>query len=201
MEDGFHKVSKQKKIIIHRRLGDVEIEQIKKCKNYTEISLWHIKQKDLNFLSCLPNLTAIEFYGSEVDDFAALTKAENLERVFLNRIKKQEDVSFIGQLTQIKELDLMYLSKLEKFPDLSACKKLKRLRIWNCNKLFGIENIAAIPNLEEIDIVETPQKPGDLEFLIKLPNMKYFSAQFGGVKMNTVFDELLLKYGKLKHKI
>lgn len=200
MEEGFQKAKGRNKILIHKRLGEIEIEQIKKHKNCTEIALWHIKSINLDFLELLPKLKAVEFYGIHSVNFDALAKIDTLERVFLNGIKNHEDLSFINQLTQIKELDLLYLPKLEKFPDLGNCKKLKRLQIWQCKRLTDIQALTLIPNLEEFNIVDTPQTPDDLEFLIKAPNIKYVSGQFGSAKKNKQFDELLEKYGTKKYK-
>lgn len=199
MEDGFNK-TRGNKIIIENRLGDLEIEQIKKHKRATIISLCRIKHPDLNFLEILSKLKAVEFYSTKVDNFDALTRIETLESVFLNGISNHEDLSFLSKLTQLTELDLLYLPKLEKFPDLSNCKKLKRIRIWNCKRLIDIKNLSLIPNLEEICIVETPQNPNDLEFLIQSSNIKYIAAQFGGVKINNQFEDLLIKYGKTQYK-
>ena len=200
MDDGFHKATERNKIIIQKRLGDIELEQIKNHKDCTEIGLWYTKHKDLNFLEILSKLTSVDFYGIQTNSYDALTKIETLESVFLNGIKNHEDLSFINQLTQIRELDLLYLPKLEKFPDLSNCKKLKRIKIWHCKRLTNIQSLALIPNLEEISIIEIPQKPEDLEFLMKLSNIKYISGQFGRMKINKQFEELLTKYGKIQHR-
>jgi len=201
MEVGFSKATGRNKIIIHKRLGDIEIEQIKKNKNCLEIGLWHLKIENLDFLELLPKLKAVDFYGIHTTNFDALAKIHTLERVFLNGIKNHEDLSFINQLTQIEELDLSNLPKLEKFPDLSNCKKLRRLRIWQCKRLTDIQTLEFIPNLEEFNIVDTPQIPEDLEFLIKAPNIKYISAQFGSAKKNKQFEELLEKHNKVKYKL
>ncbi|WP_348800284.1 hypothetical protein [Flavobacterium adhaerens] len=199
MEEGFHKV-KGNKIIIYKRLDEHEIEQIKKHKNSTEIGLWHTKNKNLDFLQILNKLKAVDFYGIHTENFEAMATIETLERVFLNNIKNHNQLSFLGSLKQIQELDLLYLSKLEKFPDLSNCQNLKSIRIMNCKKLTNIENLAFVPNLEEINIIETPQTPEDLEFLIQLPNIKYCSAQFGKNKLNSQFEKLLMKYGKTHYR-
>lgn len=198
MEEGFRKV--KNKIIIEKRLGDLEIAKINKYKNATAIALWSTKHKDLNFLEVLSKLNSVEFYSSQIDNFDALSRISTLEHLFLNGIKNHEDLSFINQLTQIEELDLLYLPKLEKFPDLSNCKNLRRIKIWQCKRLKDIQNLALIPNLEEFDIVDTPHIPEDLEFLIKTPNIKYISAEFGGAKKNMQFDELLKKHRKVKYK-
>lgn len=198
MEEGFHKV--KNKIIIEKRLGDFEIAQINKHKNCKSIALWRIKHKDLNFLEILSKLNSVEFYSSQIENFDALSRISTLECLFLNGIKNHEDLSFINQLTQIKELDLLYLPKLEKFPDLSNCKNLRRISIWQCKRLKDIQTLTLIPNLEEFNIVDTPHIPEDLEFLIKTPNIKYISGEFGGTKKNMQFDELLKKHGKVKYK-
>lgn len=198
MEEGFNKA--KNKIIIEKRLGDIEIAQIKKHKNCKAIALWRTKLKDLTFLELLPKLTSIEIYSSQVDNFNALINIDTLEHLFLNGIKNHEDLSFINQLTQISTLDILNLPKLEKFPDLSNCKKLTKIRLWNCKKIVAIHAISNIPNIEEITFVDTPQEPNDLEFLIALNNVKYISAQFGNNKANKQFEDLLVKYGKTKYR-
>ncbi|WP_163400326.1 hypothetical protein [Flavobacterium fluviatile] len=199
MEEGFQKAKGRNKILIQKRLGEIEIEQIKKHKNSPEIGLWHIKKRDLDFLEFLPKLKIVELYSVHTVNFDALARIDTLESLFLHTIKNHEDLSFINQLTQIKELDLLYLPKLEKFPDLSNCKNLKRLRIWQCKRLTDIQSLTLIPNLEEFEIADTPQAPDDLEFLIKAPNIKYISGEFGGTKKNNLFEELLKKHGKEKY--
>lgn len=198
MEEGFHKA--KNKIIIEKRLGDVEIAQIKKHKNCKAIALWRTKHKDLTFLQILSKLNSLEFYSSQIESFDALININTLESLFLNGIKNHEDLSFINQLTQISTLDLLYLPKLEKFPDLSNCKKLTKIMLWNCKKLVEIDALKKIPNIEEIRFVDTPQEPNDLEFLIALDNVKYISAQFGSNKANKQFEDLLAKYGKTKYR-
>lgn len=198
MEEGFHKI--KNRILIERRLGVIEIAQIKKHKNCPEIALWKTKHKDLNFLELLVKLKSVEFYASYIDNYDALTRINTLECLFLNGVKNLEDLSFINQLTQIRELDLLYLPKSEKVPDLSNCKKLTKIKLYNCKRLADIDNLRLIPSLEEIDILGTPQNPDDLEFLIKLENVKYITAEFGSNKVNKQFDDLLTKYGKTRYR-
>jgi hypothetical protein len=198
MKEGFSKASN--KIIIHKRFGEHEIAKIKKHKDCTEIALWHTKHEDLNFLEMLPNLQSVEFYATHVEDYRVLIKIKSLKHLFLSGIKFHEDLSFIKDFTQIEELDLLYLPKVEVFPNLSDCKNLTKLLLWNCKRLTDITNLSLLPNLEEINIVDTPHKPEDLEFLIKLDNVKYISGQFGSQKANKVFEDLLVKYGKTQHR-
>ena len=198
MEQGFHKA--KNKIIIEKRLGDTEFAQIKKHKNCTGIALWHTKHKDLIFLEILSKLVSVEFYSSQIESFETLKTISTLEHLFLNGIKNHEDLSFINELAQIKELDLLYLPKLEKLPELYNCINLKKIMLYQCKRLVNIDALIRIPNIEEIILVDLPQEPNDLEFLMTLDNIKYISAQFGSNKANKQFEDLLAKYGKTRYR-
>ena len=98
----------------------------------------------------------------------------------------------------MEELSLVNLPKLERLPELSGCNKLKKVLLWDCKRLADIQALAAAPNLQQLDIVDTPHQPDDLEFLMKLDNIKYIDGQFGSNKANKRFEELLSQYGKMK---
>jgi hypothetical protein len=198
MKEGFNKASN--KIIIEKRLSELDIAQIKKNKDYTGIAFWQTKHENLNFLDILSSLQSIEFYATHVVDYSALINIISLEHLFLNGVKNHEDLSFINNFTQIKRLDLLNLPKLINFPNLFACKNLTKVLLWNCKRITDISNLSLITNLEEIKIVDTPHKPDDLEFLLKLDNVKYISGQFGSQKANKAFEDLLAKYGKTQHR-
>ncbi len=106
----------------------------------------------------------------------------------------------MSELTQLKQLDLLYLNQLQLLPDLSACAQLTKVMLWNCKRLTDITSLSRIPNLEELTIVDTPHKPEELEFLMRCTNLKYISAQFGTVKANRQFEELLTLHGKTRHR-
>lgn len=188
---------KVRQVILIKDVFDTkEIAKIKRYKNYSVLSLWRTKHPDLEFLKLMPGLEELGLYRTSIENYQALQEIGNLRKLFLNGITKHENLSFISPLSQIKELSLLYLPKLEKLPDLSACTGLKSVLLWNCKRLADIEALAAAPNLEQLNFVDTPHQPDDLEFLIKLDNIKYIDGQFGSIKANKRFEELLSQYGK-----
>lgn len=185
-------------ILIKDEFGAKEIAKIKKYRNYPALSLTLTKHADLEFLKLMPNLEVLELYTTTIENYGVLNKIGTLRELFLNNIRQHEDLSFISSLSQIEKLSLLNLRQLEKLPDLSRCKRLKKVFLWDCKKLKDIQALAAVPNLEQLDIVDTPQQPDDLEFLMRMDNIKYIDGQFGSNKANKRFEELLEQHGKMK---
>ncbi len=195
MREGFQKASQFNKIIINKRLNSKDLAQIEKHKTCPEIALWNTRHDDLRFLSLLSSLISLEMYGVNVKDYGALQKLP-IQKLFLNRVTPHQDLSFISQMKKLQELSLLYLPKLEVFPDLSQCKHLKKITLWNCKRLKYIESLKFIPKLQEITLIDTPQEPNDLVFLMECKQVRYISSQFGNNKSNKHFDDLLKKYKK-----
>lgn len=185
-------------ILIKDVFGAKEIAKIKRYKNYPVLSLTLTKHPDLEFLKLMPELQVLELYTTTIDNYDALNEINTLRELLLNNTRQHEDLSFIGSLSQIEKLSLLNLRQLEKLPDLSGCKGLKRVFLWDCKKLKDIQALATAPNLEQLGIVDTPHQPDDLEFLMKLENIKYIDGQFGSNKANKRFEELFKQYGKMK---
>ena len=185
-------------ILIKDTFGEKEITKIKRYKNYPALSLTLTKHADLEFLKLMPNLEELELYTTTIENYQAVQETGSLRKLLLNNIRQYEDLSFISPLTQIEKISLLNLKKLEKLPDISNCKKLRHIFLWDCKKLSDISSLASAPCLEQLDIVDTPHQPDDLEFLMKLENIKYIDGQFGSNKVNKRFEELLTQYGKMK---
>lgn len=197
MKDGFNKGVD--KIMMRGKCTDADFELIKKHNRYRAIDFWDCKLTNLDCVLPLKKLETYCQYGGSIDEYAALMHVSALKEVFLNSIDQYGDLSFVKPLTQLKKLQVLYLKKLEAFPDLSANTALTTIRIWDCKRLADISTLANIPNLESVDILGTPHTPADLEFLVKLDNIKSINATFGTVKENGLMDELLQHYGKTKH--
>jgi hypothetical protein len=200
MNEGFNKSAKFRKIIIERQFGETELTQLRKHHRYTAIALHRTRHENLEFLKLLPELQSVELYATHIADYGAMVRIDTLEKLFLSGIRPHENLSFVSELIQLKELDLLYLNQLHTLPDLSACKRLTKVMLWNCKRLTDIASLSRIPNLEEVQLVDTPQKPEDLEFLMQCHNLRYISAQFGTIKANRQFEELLVRYGKTRHR-
>ncbi len=185
-------------ILIKGVFGAKEIANIKRYKDYPALSLTLTKHPGLEFLKLMPKLEVLELYTTTIENYGVLNEINTLRELFLNNIRQHEDLSFISSLFQIEKLSLLNLRQLEKLPDLAGCKGLKGVFLWDCKKLKDIQALAGAPNLEQLDIVDTPHQPDDLAFLMKLDNIKYINGQFGSNKTNKRFEELLGQYGKMR---
>ncbi|MFB9077975.1 hypothetical protein ACFFLS_04815 [Flavobacterium procerum] len=193
MEPGF---SKHKNILfIEDRINAEDIQQLQKHKRAKTVSLTRLKLDNLEFLIPLTNLENLKLYGCTIKDWTALQDLKKMKDLFINGVKKENDnFSFLKQLIHLQELSIGYALHFNSFPDLSNSTNLKRLQLFNCKNLEDIQNVAHIPNLEKFGIVVTPQNPGNLEFIMQLPTIKYMSGAFGGKKIDEEFHALLAKY-------
>lgn len=193
MNKGFNKLKSG--IFLEDRVNEEDIEQIKKNKRCKTITLTRIKSDNLNFLLGLKSLNSLKMYNCKINDYSALSSFESLTDIFINGIKSTEiDFSFLSKVENLEKLGIGYVFHFKSFPDLSSCVNLKRVSIFNCKNLTDISKIMLIPNLNSLGIVETPQKPLDLEFIMKKKSLTSMSGAFGGVKVDKLFRELLENY-------
>lgn len=194
METGF---KKHKGIIfIERRISAEDIEKLQKYKSTKIVSFTKLQLENLDFLLPLTQLEDLRLYDCNIKDPSALFQFKKLKILFFNGVKiENNDFSFLNQLINAEEISIGYAPEFKSFPDLSNCLKLKKLKLFNCTRLENIDCIALIPALESFSIVVTPQKPNDLEFVMKMPFLKYMSGAFGGKKIDEEFHFLLRKHG------
>jgi hypothetical protein len=144
----------------------------------------------------LKELEDLRIYRCDIKDPSALCKLQKLTKLFINNVKKENDnFSFLNHLDSLEKLSIGYAALFTSFPDLTNCKNLKRVNLFNCKKLEDINKIKNIKNLEAFSIVETQHKPHDLEFIMKMPTVKFMSGAFGGKKVDQEFHDMLDQYG------
>jgi hypothetical protein len=194
METGFKKNNGI--IFIERRINADDLRNLQKYKKTKVVSFTKLQLENLDFLVPLTELEDLRLYECSIQDPSALSHFEKLRSLFINGVRNENnDFAFLSQLTAIEQISIGYAPQFRKFPDLSNCQKLKNVTLFNCKRLENIDQVALIPNLEKFSIVETPQKPNDLEFVMKMPSLKYLSGAFGGKKVDEEFHLLLEKYG------
>ena len=182
-------------IFIEDRINEDDIIELNKNKKCETITLTRIKHSNLDFLTNLKQIKSLRLYNCSINDFSKLEQLNNLTEIFINGIKGTEiDFSFLRKIEKLEKLGIGYVFHFKSFPNLSSCLNLKRISIFNCKNLADISKIELIPNLESFGIVETPQKPLDLEFIMKQKSIKTMSGAFGGAKIDKTFHELLEKY-------
>jgi hypothetical protein len=194
METGFNKF--ETGIFIERRFNNDDMSQFLKHKRSKKLTLTGLKLESLDFLLNMKELEDLKLYSCTIGNSSALCELKKLKFLFFNGVRKPNDnFSFLTAVTSLEKLGIGYATYFEKFPDLSDCKKLKELQFFNCKNLVDISNVTKIPYLERFDIVVTPQKPNDLEFIMQKPTIKFMAGAFGGKKINDEFEDMLTKYG------
>jgi hypothetical protein len=200
MKPGFNKIDTKvaRKLILHKRCNEADLEKLYKAKDFSEIAIWNIKVESLAFLLPMTKLKHLELYGCSIADYSDLQKIRSLQSLFLNGVNNT-DLAFIGKLPALRELSLLYLRSISALPNLSNCKKLSSITLWNCKQLRDIASLRSISSLKALNVVDIPQSPKDLEPFIKMPSVKTVAAQFGNTKLNNEFEALLAKHNKKQH--
>lgn len=152
-----------------------------------------IKARDLDFISSLTGLQSLHLYKCEIDH-KQLARFESLDELFINGTKIQT-LDFLSDMISLKSLAIGYAPLIETIPDISACTQLRELKFFHCKRLADIGNVALAKNLERFEVLATPQKPGDLVFVMKQPKMKAMAGAFGSQKLDAEFRSLLEVHG------
>jgi hypothetical protein len=186
------------KVLINKRLNDSDLKKLQQTTDCETLAIWNLKLPSLEFLSSVPTLRSVELYAGSVADYSVLPKLPKLKVLFLNGVGNV-DLAFVSDMKQLRKLSLLYLRKFKALPDLRKCRALAHVMLWNCKQLTNVTSLAHAPALAALEILDTPQQPKDLEFVIKKSTVKTVAAQFGSSKLNLEFDGLLEKHGKKRH--
>jgi hypothetical protein len=152
-----------------------------------------VKAPDLDFISCMTGLQSLHLYKCEIEH-KQLAQFKSLDELFINGTKIRA-LDFLPEMTFLKSFAIGYAPLIETVPDISACTQLRALKFFHCKRLADIKNVALAENLERFEVLATPQKPGDLVFVMKQPKMKAMSGAFGSQKLDAEFHALLAAHG------
>lgn len=189
------------KVIIEGKFAEQEQELlIEKYKSKKVFEFWRTQLKSLTFLKDLPNLEDLGLINVKVDDINALSEVNTLKRLFLNELKLNSGWGFLQNLTQIEELHILNIKGELTLPDLQKLDHLKTFRLWGCKGLADISILEKIPNLEEVELVDTALTLENLLPLFEKPSIKYLSSSFSKKKDKELFKEYLNKYGKKAYR-
>ncbi len=119
------------------------INVISQLENLTSVCFLSSKFDSLEFLENL-NLTSFRLYGSRTKNYKSLNKLKNLKHFWLKTNTNWEDFSFIENLSQLESIELMYCSGIKKIPKCSHLNNLKKVAIFDCNKLEDITELKKI---------------------------------------------------------
>lgn len=118
------------------------ISTLKLLKNIQFVST---KLENFKFLENLP-IENFRNYGSRVKSFEDLKNLKELKKIWIKTNTKIENIDFIEDLYNVEEIELLYVSKITKIPNLGHLKKLKKVFIFECNRLEDIKEIKKLKN-------------------------------------------------------
>lgn len=189
------------KVVIEGKLSEPDQEfLIEKYKSKKIFELWRTQLKSLAFLKNLPKMESLSLINTKVEDPGALAEISTLKNLFLNEFKPSSGWDFLANLTQIEELHILNTKGELALPDLQKLDNLKAFRIWGCKGFADISILKNVPNLEEVELVDTALTPEKLLPLFEKPSVKYLNAPFSTKKDNELFQEYLNKYGKKAYR-
>lgn len=114
-------------------------------KNLKTLWLASTKLKGFDFLQGL-QLETIGNYGGRVESFEFLPNIQTLKKIWIKTNSKIENIDFIEQLSNLEDIELQYVAKVTKFPKCDHLKKLKRIFVFECNRLEDISEVKKLKN-------------------------------------------------------
>lgn len=172
----------------------------KKYAGKTSFNLRRMKLESLSFLGAFEGIRDLSFVNVKVADASALTELGALERLFLNGVTVGAGFGFLSKLAALEELHLLNLRGPLELPSLTDLGALTKFRVWGCKGFSDLSILQEVPNLEELELVDTALEPDDLLPLLGKTSVRFVAAQFKTKKHNDVFSEHLTKFGKTRYR-
>jgi hypothetical protein len=172
------------------------IGAINKLRKLERIVLRSISTKDVSYLEGLENLWSVDIKLGGIKNLDSLAKVKNLKYLELWQILGLADLSFITDIPSLQYLFIQSLKRVTKLPRLDRSYNLRRLYLENLKGLTDLSSLEFAPALDEFCyVVALNQRPENLLLVLRNKNVKSVLCGLGG-KKQSVFDELVLRYGK-----
>lgn len=167
-----------------------------KARNRVELELWRLSLTDLEFLVEFVGLTDVKIYYCKIDDASALRDLPALRSLFINGARFKSGLDFLGNLPVLEELDLLNFRGTFTVPSLSGLGKLSRFRAWGCKGFTDVAAVAAAPNIDQVNLVDTNLEPDSLMPLLQHDTLSALTVTFATQAKTRVFEGMLEQYGK-----
>lgn len=189
------------KVVVQDKFSSVEEETLnKKYKDKMEFEFWRTNLQSLSFLESFDKIKSLSLINTKLDDTSALSRLDTLDRLFLNGIKPASGWAFLENLKQIRELHILNIKGEFVIPSLGELDSLRTFRVWGCKGFADVSSLLGVPNLEEVELIDTALLPEDLLDLFAKPSLRYVNARFSTKKNNDLFAEYLLKFNKKQYR-
>ena len=175
--NGMYALKDLKKLTINDIRREVDILEFPKLT-----TLYVNLECNIQNISFNNNITSlgVRLYKSKSKTFEEYQKLNNLAELRLTQTNLK-DLSGIKNLTKLKYIELNYNRSLLDISELAECKNLEEIQMSNCKKIHNLtQTLENIPTLKKI-ILSDCGEIQNLEFVKKLPNLKFIS--FVGTKV------------------
>jgi hypothetical protein len=186
---------KAEHVVAKGPLSKRDLTTLHKYRDQQTLTLQRVEADSFDFIADWTDLRSLTLYGCKIGDWSPLAKLKRLDHLFINTVRdKTPDFSFLSRLEKLTDLGIGYVPHLTALPDMSRCKRLRRLSLFNLQRLKDLSAVLKIKNLQSFHIVVTPQGPSDLIDIMAMPKMKFMTGSFGTRKKNELFRELMAKH-------
>lgn len=103
---------------------------LNEMKSLTSLSIRGITLEDFSFLKDI-GLEELNLFWNYNDDLSGVGELTTLKEIYLWRINRLSDISFLEKLTSLETIRLEYLCHVTGLPDLSRLKNLKEIILDN----------------------------------------------------------------------
>jgi len=121
-------------------------ETVKQLTRLRKLAMTSVNLKTLSFVENL-RIEDFYYYGSRIKDWSDLAKVSTIRKFKLKTNSNLENLDFITNWTELEELELWYCSGFLRFPNSNNLKSIKKVLLYDCNKLSDIEELKKLKNV------------------------------------------------------
>lgn len=159
-------------------VGDWHADNVhlQRCRELRQLRAWGFKPKSKD-LTELASIVRLEWLTLTKTNLASLAGIESLEDLRTLEIAYAPELKSLLALSsgevQLRELDISHAKKIASYEPIQKCRWLRSLKLSSCAPLADLNWLTPLQRLEFLSFVETNVESGDLQPLLKLPELRY----------------------------
>jgi hypothetical protein len=159
-------------------IGDWHADNVhlQRCRELRQLRAWNFKPKSKD-LTELASIVRLEWLVLIKTNLASLAGIESLEDLRMLEITYAPDLKSLSALgngdLQLRELEISNAKKIASYEPIQKCRWLRSLKLSSCAPLKDVNWLTPLQRLEFFSFVETNVESGDLQPLLKLPQLRY----------------------------
>lgn len=175
------------------------IDVLRRLPQLEELTLRSVRLHNFSCLGGLEKLTTLNILLGGTRDLTALSSLKALQHLGLRHIRGLEDLSVISELLELRTLHLQSLRRVQQLPDVSKLYHLKRIEIEHLQGLINLSSLGEAPSLRQFSHFSAKHMQfKDYVPLLENPIVEEVVVDFGSVRRNDEFTEMMNQYGKVE---